>query len=247
MVPSPTQDQVLDSVASFLTSILPPDTVVIRAQDNRVPEPPQGNFVEITPSLRGRISTSTDAVYDVKFIATAAGNVLDVTEMDDVITGKILVGATLFGTDVPTGTTIWSGLTGTGGAGTYQLSPTPNPVTLPEGTYSAGLKTITENTELVLQLDVHGPLSADNAQVIATVLRDEYATAQFAAQEPNYGVVPLYADDPRQIGFQNDQQQWEDRWIVDAHFQVNPAVAVPQQYADVVGIDVVSVEATYPN
>jgi hypothetical protein len=84
------------------------------------------------------------------------------------------------------------------------------------------------------------------AQTVSTLMRDAFAVEQFAAQEPNYGVVPLLADDPRQRPFINAEQQVEWRWSVEAMLQANQVLSVPQQFADSASVDLVSVDAAYP-
>ncbi len=79
-----------------------------------------------------------------------------------------------------------------------------------------------------------------------TRLRDGFGVEPFANQSPNYGVVPLYADDARQLPFTNDQQQVETRWVVDALLQANVVVSVPQQFADTVGLVLEDVDAVFP-
>jgi len=105
-------------------------------------------------------------------------------------------------------------------------------------------ESVLQPTEVVFQLDVHGPESADNAQIITTLFRDSYATTAFAAS--GFDVAPLYADDPRQVPFINAEQQFETRWIVEAFLQANQVVTVPQDSANIVSVTPVSVDATYP-
>ncbi len=98
-------------------------------------------------------------------------------------------------------------------------------------------------------MDFHSaPISnaGDMASVVSTLMRDAYAVQQFANQMPNFGVFPLYADDASQMPFQNDQQQWEWRWIVECLLQANITISIPQQFADSVQVEVISVDATYP-
>lgn len=107
---------------------------------------------------------------------------------------------------------------------------------------SADLLSVEHSIDFVVQLDVHGPDSGDNAQIISTLLRDEYGVTAFEGT----GVTPLYTEDPRQLPFQNAEQQYEDRWVVEASLQVNEVVTVPQQYADALDVVLISVDATYP-
>lgn len=99
-------------------------------------------------------------------------------------------------------------------------------------------------TQVTVQLDVHGPAGADNAQIISTLFRSGYAVDQFASS--GFDVTPLYTADPRQMPFINGENQFEDRWVVDAVMQANPVVTTAQQFADVLDIGIISVDATYP-
>lgn len=91
--------------------------------------------------------------------------------------------------------------------------------------------TVLAPTQITIQCDVHGPNSADNAQVITTLMRDEYGFASFQAS--GFNVAPLYADDPRRLPFINGEQQYEDRWSIDVVLQANPVASVPQDFANV--------------
>ncbi|MDB5280875.1 MAG: hypothetical protein JWR61_5830 [Ferruginibacter sp.] len=110
---------------------------------------------------------------------------------------------------------------------------------------AGGTQSILQPTRVAIQLDVHGPNSADNAQTISTLFRDDYAARFFAASGAN--VAPFFADDPKQMPFTNEQQQVESRWVVDAVMQANQAiVGIPQQFADHLDVSVFDVQATYP-
>ncbi len=100
----------------------------------------------------------------------------------------------------------------------------------------------TQPTQADIQLDVHGPASADNAQIISTLFRDAIAADMLA---PN--VAPLFCADPKQVPFTNSEDQYEERWVVELSLQVNPVVSgMPQQSANTVEVDLINVEATYP-
>lgn len=98
--------------------------------------------------------------------------------------------------------------------------------------------------EARVQLDIHGPNSADNSTIIATLLRDEYACIQFATV--NTEIQPLYCEEPKQMPFINGENQFEQRWIIDAAIQYNPITQTPQDFASTVDVAIVSVEAAYP-
>lgn len=243
MTPSPTQSAAMNALRTFLLAALPTGVEVISGLINRVPEPRQGTFVVMTPLRFTRLSTNVDTAEDVKFTGSIAGAVLDVT---DVSFGEVKVGATVFGTGVAVGTVITALGTGTGGIGTYAVTPEQ---TVPSSdVLASGAKEATQNAMLDVQLDFHSKdptIAGDMAQTISTLFRDEYATQSFAEQDPAVA-TPLYADDPRQMPFVNDQQQYEWRWVVEACLQVNQTVTVPQQYADEIVVDLIDVDVAYP-
>ena len=237
--PAPNQSATLTVLAAFLAQILPPGVEVIQAQGNRVPEPAGTDFVVMTPLRRGRLETNVDDYIDTAFSGSIAGAVLTV---GTVAFGSIAAGDPVYGTGVITGTTVLAQLSGTaGGAGTYAIDAAQN---VPVQSMAAGIAEILQPVDLEVQLDVHGPGSADNAQIISTLFRDDYACEFFAAQSAE--IAPLYADDPRQLPFVNDQNQYENRWVVAAHLQVNATVTVGQQFAAALAAGIISVEATYP-
>lgn len=239
---SPTQDDALEALRSFLVAVLPAGVDAIVAQQNRVPEPREGNFVVMTPLRFARLRTNVDGSADVKYTGSIAGTTMTVTVIDF---GEVLVGATVFGTGIAADTVVEAQLTGApGGAGTYAVSPSQ---TLPSRTLSSGAKTAEQGAQLTVQLDFHSDdqtAAGDMAQTVATLFRDPYATGFFSAIGPS--IQALYADDPRQAPFINDQAAFEWRWILEAHLQVNQVVTVPQQYFDVATVDPVSVDAEFP-
>lgn len=208
---------------------------VIQGQINRVPEPKAGDFVVMTPLFRRRLATNTDTYGDVCFTASIAGTTMTVTET---ILGEIEPGQTLFGVGVASGTTIIEpGIS----LDTYIVSPAQ---TVASRKMASGGEFFLQPTEVTIQIDVHGPNSADNAQIISTLFRDEYAFSAFAQLSPD--VRPLHADDPKQIPFLNGEQQIESRWVVDARMQANVLMRAPMQFADQLDAGLIEVDATYP-
>lgn len=237
----------MTAMGNFLTAVLElPDGAVFQGQDNRVPEPTLTDFVVMTTIRRERIETNVDNYADAKFTGTIAGTTMTITHVYPE-SGLIEVGSIIFGAGVAANTEVTALGTGTGGLGIYTVKPGQ---TVGSTTLSAGVETITQPTKIVMQLDIHSANVSDAhdmAQTVATLLRDDYGVQQFANQ-PNggYGVVPLYAEDPRQMPFFNENQQVETRYVVEAMLQVNQVVTVPQQFADAIGIDVISVDEAYP-
>ncbi len=241
MTPTPTQSDVQTALRAFLMSVLPSGVDVVEGQDNRVSEPSDTDFVVMTTILRERLSTNFDQFQDCSFIGSVSGATLTVTSVNF---GTIQVGNTLFGAGVSAGTTIASLGTGTGGTGTYTLSAAQ---TVTSSKMAAGTIKYTQSSKFTVQLDFHSANvgdSSDMAETVSTLFRDGYATDYFASVNAN--VIPLHADEPRQVPFQNAESQWETRWIVDAKLQVNRSVTAPQQFADQLQTGLVAVNNEYP-
>lgn len=228
---------------SFLLAVLPAGVQVVAGQSNRAPEIKAADFVVMTPIRFVRLRTNVDSDADVRFVGSIAGTVLTVTA---VTFGAIAIGANLFGVGVAAGTKVTAFGSGSGGTGTYTVSVSQ---TVGSEVLSSGGKVLEQGAQVTLQLDFHSQndtTAGDMAQVVSTLLRDEFGVAQFAGQSPHYDVAPLYADDPRQMPFLNAEQQYEWRWVLECQLQANQIVAVPQQYADTVAVELISVDATYP-
>lgn len=106
-----------------------------------------------------------------------------------------------------------------------------------------GVRMDLQPIKLTVQLDVHGPASADNTQIITTLFRGEVATAAFDAL--SIGVQTLYAEDARQSPFTNEADQVEFRWTIDLALQANPIVISPQDFAAQLHAGLISADATY--
>jgi hypothetical protein len=178
------------------------------------------------PLRTPRLGTNLDTYVDTVFTASIAGATMTVTAMAQKFTGSIRVGASVWGAGVTIPTTVTALGSGTGGVGTYTISSSQ---TVGSETMAAGVESLMQPTEAVLQLDVHGRNAWNNTEIVTTVFRDERGVDLFTAA--NAAVTPLYCTDPRQAPFVNDQQQYEDRFVIEAHLQVNAALLLPQQFA----------------
>lgn len=211
---------------------------VVQGQVNRVPEPKQGDLVVMWPLMKRRLSTNIRSSNDVAFTGSINGNTMTVTAMT---IGQITPDAVITGQGITPGTRILANISGTGGVGTYLV--TPSQVT-PSTLIGGGSQNVMEPTEYTAQIDVHGPNSSDNAQIISQLFRDDYGVRAFHSINPN--VTPLHADDPRQIPFWNGEQQVETRYVINAVMQANYTLSVPAQYADQAAVDLVDIEAAFP-
>jgi hypothetical protein len=99
--------------------------------------------------------------------------------------------------------------------------------------YSAGQRISTQATNFVVQCDVRGPNSGDNAQIISTMFRDRYACESMATA--TITIAPLFASDPRQTPYIDSEDQYEERWSIDLNMQVNPSITTPIQFAAALG------------
>lgn len=108
---------------------------------------------------------------------------------------------------------------------------TPPPVTMTEE----------QALEVWLQLDFYGPTSLDYSTTISTLWRDEYGCNALAPT-----CQPLYADEARMIPLIDAEQQYEQRWSLDARLQYNPVTTITQAYAGSTQIGVVNVNQSYP-
>ena len=243
MTLSPTQSNVQQAVRSFLLEVLPLQPAqVVAGQQNRAAEPQPGDFIVITPMAFTRLETNLDQSADVKFDGSITGNVLTVS---DLFFGQVVPGATLFGTGVVVGTQVGAAMGTAGNVFQVSISQIAAPQAM-----SSGATSTTQGAQVTVQLDFHSANNTDAgdmAQTVSTLLRDSFGCDFFAAlPAPLNGVTPLYADDPHESPYFNENQQVEWRFVLSAEFFVNQTVIVPQQFADAVTVDVVSVLAEFP-
>ena len=237
----PTQGDALLALWTFLTGVVAPGTAVVRAQVNRVAEPSGSDFIVMTPIAQERLETNETTYSDNVLIGSISGTELTVASLtpgSSVSPGVLLTDAVWPTMNVAIGTIVGSQLTGPpGGTGTYAVSPSQ---TVASETMYAGVRADMVATKMTVQLDVHGPASADNVRVVDALFRSEYGVDAFAAS--GFDVRPLYAETARQIPFVNAEQQYEDRWTMDVHMQVNPVVGTPQLFADEVVVRTIEVD-----
>ena len=62
--------------------------------------------------------------------------------------------------------------------------------------------------------------------MVSTLFRDDYAYNFFPDN-----IKPLYCDDPKQLVFVNDSQQYEKRFMIMLYLQYDPTVTVDTQLA----------------
>lgn len=101
---------------------------------------------------------------------------------------------------------------------------------------------IEQAVKLTVKLDCYGADSGDWSVMLSTVLRDEYGVTALAPT-----LAPLYTDDPKFGPLVDGEEEYEQRWIVEAYLQYNPVVSVPMQFANTAQIaDIINVDEAYP-
>jgi hypothetical protein len=126
----------------------------------------------------------------------------------------------------------------------FQKRLSTNSSTYTDPGTNPGTRNYQQSKQIAIQIDIHGPASADNTAMIATLFNDQYACDVFKAT--GFDIQPLYCDDGKQMPFINGENQFEQRWIIEAVMQYNPVTVVPQDFADALDINIISVDATYP-
>lgn len=238
-----TQTQRFTALRSFLLGVLPPGTAVVRAQVNRVAQPAGSNYVVMTQLFHRPLATNQTNYFDNVVVGSIDNTTLTVTAVTQ---GALSPGVLLLDSVWPTmniavGTTIVSQLTGeTGGVGTYQVSSSQ---LVGSETIYAGQRVDLLPAQWTVQVDVYGPASADNAQVIETLFRSEYATDAFGSY--GYDVQPLYCDDAHQVPLIDAEQQFEERWTLDLNLQFNALVGTSQQFATEAQVETIEAAVVY--
>ena len=241
---SPTQSDIFTALGDFLSDIL--NIPVQQGQVNRIAQPSgtpptTGDYCVMWPLRLPRLATNVDSYVDAVFTGTIAGTLMTITAVDPDFVGQIAVGSNIFGVDVALNTIVTGLGTGSGGVGTYQVTPTQ---TIGSETLAAGTTSLLQKAECVIQCDVHGPNSMNNAQIISTAFRDDYAVQFFAALDST--ISPLYTDAPLQIPFINAENAFENRWVIELHLQIDQTVVVPMQFFDAAVVGLIEVDARYP-
>lgn len=104
----------------------------------------------------------------------------------------------------------------------------------------AGTVSKRQSKDWRVQLDCYGDNAADAAAMLQTLFRTEIAFDWMAEQK--LSIRPLWAEEPRNMAFINDAMNYENRWMLEVHLQVNPAVTVPQEFAEELKVDTEAVE-----
>jgi hypothetical protein len=108
----------------------------------------------------------------------------------------------------------------------------------------ANSRTVDRPEQMSFQIDCYGAGSAELAETLNVLYRDVYACDLFAGL--GFDGAPLYAGDIQQAPYVNDADQYEDRYTFEIELQINSRVIVPLQSCNILGINLVSVDANFP-
>nr|DAN04628.1 MAG TPA: tail completion protein [Caudoviricetes sp.] len=95
-----------------------------------------------------------------------------------------------------------------------------------------GESTIQTSKLYMIQLDFYGEQAFDRVTQCATIWRSQYTTSKLQA------IQPLYANNPRNMPFVNEQDQYEKRFLLEIALQYNPYYTYAEQSDTVVSVDI---------
>lgn len=108
-----------------------------------------------------------------------------------------------------------------------------------------------QGTLLRVQLDCYGAASGDWGVALSTTIRSEYGCAQLAGTDGEGNPMvppvcqPLYVDDAKLGALVDTEDQYEQRWVVEAILQYNPVTSTPMQFANAVSVSLINVDQRY--
>lgn len=96
--------------------------------------------------------------------------------------------------------------------------------------------------QVKMQLDCYGSSSNTWATMLQTLLRDEVGCLALAPT-----CQPLYTGEPALVPLDDSEEQYEERWSLDAELQYNPVTSTAPQFADTLVATVVNAEERFPS
>lgn len=114
----------------------------------------------------------------------------------------------------------------------------------PIDNYNVLIKTVLRPVQFTVQLDFYGTLAADRCNTVNALLRDQTATDFFL--NSGYDMQTLYAGDANQLPLITGEEQYLERWTMDAVLQLNPVINLTTQTANTLTAGVINVSVAYP-
>lgn len=105
-----------------------------------------------------------------------------------------------------------------------------------------------QGKELRVQLDCYGESAMDTASTLVTLFRSPASTEWMERYALDGGfplrLQVLHAGDARNAVFINEASNYEGRWTLDVHLQINQVVATPQEFAEQLDVDTVEADTS---
>lgn len=86
--------------------------------------------------------------------------------------------------------------------------------------------TVTMPARRSVQIDFYGQRADVLSLTAATLLRDGLGCSYLK----DWGIAPLFVEDPRDLSSPDGREQWARRWMVNVMIQANAQRTVPQEY-----------------
>jgi len=100
-------------------------------------------------------------------------------------------------------------------------------------------RTVGRPEQMSFQIDCYGLNSAQTAETINLLYRDQYACDVF--ESLGFNGAPLYAGDIQQAPYVTGEDQYEDRYTFEIELQLNPSVVIPLQSCNILNVDLINV------
>ena len=206
----------------------------------RLPEPINGDFVVMSSIHQERLEWNETTFSDNICVGSITETILTVSALTR---GILADGQLLMDIGYPNGhilpnTVILEQLSGTsGGVGTYKVSVSQS---LSSENLYCGTRTDTVGNKWRAQIDIHGPNSANNSNVLDTLFRSDLGVDFFAAT--GFEIAPLNIESRGLQPFENAEGEIEWRWVLEAELEIVVTVTTPQQFADQIVIENVVVD-----
>lgn len=107
-----------------------------------------------------------------------------------------------------------------------------------------GTESHSRSTQWTAQLDFYGSTAADNAAIVATLIRTDTTCTYFAGL--GLDMQPLYAGEPKQTSMITGEQQYLSRWTLEFVAQFNPVVQAAQDFAASLRIGLADIDVVFP-
>lgn len=233
------------ALKAFLASVLPSGFEIDQSQTNLTPEPIGPDFLMMSSLRQERLGWNQTTYADNVVTGAIAATTLTVSATTKLVGPGLQPGMVLTDGSYPNlvaaGTIISAQLTGTpGGVGTYTVAPSQ---TLASETLYAGQRQDLVPTRWTVQLDVYGPNSFANAKIVEGTFFSDVATTFFSAE--GYPVQVLYCSEMRQVPLITGEEQYQQRWSMDAMLEIDPTIGTSIQFADQVQVSVVEAAVDY--